>query len=328
MRDGVNQARRRQPGDLTKPGGWVSPEWGWAWPLNRRILYNRASADPQGRPWSERKRYIWWDEEAGRWTGYDVPDFPLDKRPDYAAPPDALGMDAISGDDPFIMLPDGRGWLFAPTGLLDGPLPTHYEPFESPVPNALYPGLHMNPAALKWPRPENPYNPPEDPRYPVVATTFRLTEHHTAGGMSRNLPWLNELQPEMFVELSPALAAERGIEDGGWLTVETERAAIEARAMVTPRIRPLEVDGRLLHQIALPWHWGYTGRNRGDSANDLGALSGDPNVSIQESKAFSCNVRAGRRTRPTTAKLAGRRLGNAVKPNQDDPPAEYPSEIT
>ena len=326
--DGVNQARRRDPGDLDAPGGCVSPQWGWAWPLNRRILYNRASADPDGRPWSERKRYVWWDERAARWTGYDVADFPPDKRPDYDAPADALAMDAVSGDDPFIMMPDGRGWLFAPSGLLDGPLPTHYEPFESPVAHALYPDLRMNPAAVKWQRPENPYNPGGDPRYPIVATSFRLTEHHTAGAMSRNLPWLAELQPEMFAEIDPALAADRDIEDGGWMTIETERGEIEARAKVTPRVRPLKVDGRLVHQVCLPWHWGFGGDVRGDSTNDLGALSGDPNVNIQESKAFSCNVRAGRRDRATTVKLSGVRLQRPVRPDEDDPAAEYPSEIT
>ena len=130
--DGANQARRRDPGDLEAEGGWVSPQWAWAWPANRRMLYNRASARPNGQPWSERKRYVWWDAEEEKWTGYDVPDFPTDKRPDYAAPPDARGMEAISGDDPFIMMPDGRAWLFASTGLLDGPLPTHYEPSSRP----------------------------------------------------------------------------------------------------------------------------------------------------------------------------------------------------
>ena len=306
--DGVNQTRRRDPGDLKSPGGWVSPNWGWAWPANRRTLYNRASADPSGKPWSERKKYVWWDEDEGRWTGYDVPDFPVDKRPDYVAPDDAEGMDAISGDDPFIMMADGRGWLYSPSGLLDGPLPTHYEPFESPVDNALYPQLGANPVSITWDRPDNPVNPHGDPRYPIIASTFRLTEHHTAGPMSRNLPWLAELQPEMFAEISPALAAERGIEDGGWMTISTERGAIEARAKVTRRVRPLTVDGRVVHQICMPWHWGsYTSSEQGvtgDAANDLIVLSGDPNVSIQESKAFSCDVRAGRRARETTERLA------------------------
>jgi len=300
---GVNQARRREPGDLDAPGGWVSPEWGWAWPVNRRILYNRASADPRGRPWSERKRYVWWDEGEGRWSGYDVPDFPVDKRPDYEPGEDAQGMDAISGSDPFIMMADGRAWLYSPSGLLDGPLPTHYEPIESPVDNLLYPAVRANPTALSWNRPDNPYNVAGDPRYPLVATTFRLTEHHTAGAMSRNLPWLAELQPEMFAEIDPLLARDRGIEDGGWMTIVTERAEIEARARVTDRMRPLRVEGRLLHQVALPWHWGFAGPLPGDAANDLGAIASDPNVSIQESKAFSCDVRAGRRTGETTEKL-------------------------
>jgi formate dehydrogenase major subunit len=327
--DGVNQARRRDAGDIHAPGGWVSPEWGWAWPANRRILYNRASADPDGRPWSERKKLVWWDEEHEKWVGYDVPDFPPTKRPDYRAPDDALGMDAISGNAPFILQPDGKGWLFAPGGLLDGPMPTHYEPFESPIDNILYPELHMNPAAVKWQRPENPYNTTGDPRYPIIATSFRLTEHHTAGAMSRNLPWLNELQPAMFVELDPMLAQDRGIEDGGWCTIETERGAIEARAKVTSRIRPLVIDGQVMHQIALPWHWGYSGSGaHGDTTNDLGALSGDPNVNIQETKAFSCDVRAGRRTSETTVKLAGRHRTQRVSPGEDDPAAESPREIT
>jgi formate dehydrogenase major subunit len=325
FKGGANQTRRREPGDLDAPGGWVSPEWGWAWPANRRLLYNRASADPEGRPWSERKRYVWWDSDQGQWSGYDVPDFPLDKRPDYRAPDDAEGMDAIGGSEPFIMMAEGRGWLYAPSGLVDAPLPTHYEPIESPVPNLLYPRVASNPAALRWNRPDNPYNASGDPRYPFVATTFRLTEHHTAGGMSRFLPWLSELQPEMFAEIDPVLARRRGIEDGGWLTIVTERAEIEARARVTDRIRPLLVDGRPLHQIGLPWHWGYGGLSTGDTANDLGALASDPNVTIQESKAFSCDVRAGRRSRQPTERLRVSGPDGALRPDEDHP-AETPSE--
>jgi formate dehydrogenase major subunit len=324
--DGVNQARRREPGNPETPEGRVSPEWAWAWPANRRMLYNRASADPDGKPWSERKKHVWWDEEQGKWTGYDVPDFPADKPPAYRAPADALGMDAISGDDPFIMMADGRGWLYSPSGLLDGPLPTHYEPIESPVPNLLYPEMGASPIAIRWKRPENPFNPSIDERYPFVATSFRLTEQHTAGGMSRTLPWLAELQPEMFAEINPLVAADRGIEDGGWMTIVTERAEIEARAKVTERMRPLRVDGRLIHQIGLPWHWGYGTAHPGDSTNDLGAISGDPNVSIQESKAFTCDVRAGRRQRPTSVRLAGASAGRHVGPGEDDPPAEAPKE--
>jgi formate dehydrogenase major subunit len=325
--DGINQARRREPGDITAEGGTVSPEWAWAWPANRRILYNRASADPDGRPWSQRKKYVWWDEQAGQWTGYDVPDFPLQKRPDYRPEPDARAMDAIAGSDPFIMMADGRAWLYSPSGLLDGPMPTHYEPLESPVENLLYPKLGANPAGIRWRRPENPYAAVGDPRYPLVATSYRLTEHHTAGGMSRKLPWLAELQPEMFAEIDPQLAAERGIEDGGWMTIVTERAEIEARALVTERIRPLRVDGRVIHQVGLPWHWGYDGADRGDITNDLGAISGDPNVSIQESKAFICDVRAGRRQLPSTVRLAGASLGVSITTSEDDPIAENPKEV-
>jgi formate dehydrogenase major subunit len=137
--------------------------------------------------------------------------------------------------------------------------------------------------------------------------------------MSRNLPWLAELQPEMFAELDPILAAQRGIEDGGWMVIETARAEIEARARVTERMRPLRIDGQQIHQIALPWHWGFGGASPGDSANDLGALASDPNVSIQEDKAFTCNVRAGRRTRETTSKLARVHEDSHAEPGSDAP---------
>jgi formate dehydrogenase major subunit len=326
--DDVNQARRRVPGDVEDPnGGWVSPEWAWAWPANRRVLYNRASADPDGKPWSERKRYIWWDEDEQKWTGYDVPDFPVDKPPRYRAPDDATGMDAIGGDTPFIMHADGRGWLFAPSGLLDGPMPTHYEPLESPVDNLLYPRIRSNPGALKWNRADNPTAMEPTSLFPCVATTFRLTEHHTAGGMSRWLPWLDELQPAMFAEIDPVLARERGIEDGGWMVISSPRADIEARAKVTDRMRPLNIDGRTVHQVALPWHWGFGGPDPGDATNDLITLSGDPNVSIEESKAFICNVRAGRRQGSPTARLAGIHDGPPdVAPNKDHPAETQPNQ--
>src|SRR4029453_18075075 len=125
------------------------------------------------------------------------------KPPDHPPPADAKAMDAINGDDPFIMMADGRAWLFSPSGLLDGPLPTHYEPLEAPVQNLLYPDLDGSPLAIRWRRPENPMHATDDPRYPIVATTFRLTEHHTAGAMSRNLPWLGESQPERFPATPP-----------------------------------------------------------------------------------------------------------------------------
>lgn len=296
---GVNQAARRTPngGD-----GITQSEWGWVWPADRRILYNRASADPDGKPWSERKRYMWWDDEAGRWAGPDVPDFPVDRAPGARPDPSLGGADALCGDDPFVMQSDGKGWLFAPTGLVDGPLPTHYEPQESPVANALYP-QQQAPARVMFPRLDNLGAPsagdPGADVYPYVFTTYRLTEHHTAGGMSRWSPYLAELQPEMFCEVSPALAAERGLVNEGWATIISPRAAIEARVLVTERMRPVRINGREVHQVGLPYHWGVGSEAvvSGDAANDLLGVTLDPNTQIQESKVASCDVVAGRRPR-------------------------------
>ena len=294
---GVNQAARRVPGGQQN---WIANEWGWAWPANRRVLYNRASADPDGRPWSERKALVWWDAENNRWTGHDVPDFIADRPPDYTPPDGATGVAAITGTDPFIMQADGKAWLFAPAGMVDGPLPAHYEPQESPFANLLY-GQQHNPVRQMISRPQSLYEPsgnePGSGVFPYVATTIRLTEHHTAGGMSRFLPYLAELQPAFFCEVSPELAAERGLEHAGWATIVTARSAIEARVMVTERIRPLRVAGRVVHQVGLPWHWGLNGLTTGDAANELTHLSLDPNVHIQEDKAFACDIRPGRRPR-------------------------------
>jgi formate dehydrogenase major subunit len=292
--DGVNQTARRKPGSEQS---WIAPEWAWSWPANTRILYNRAAADPDGRPWSERKRYVWWDAEQGRWTGLgDHPDFVPDRPPDYDPPEGAEGMDALRGSTPFIAHPDGLGWIWAPTGLVDGPLPTHYEPQESPVDNALY-SVRANPTRQEFDRAENPYNPPGSDVYPFVLTTYRLTEHHTAGGMSRTVPYLSELQPDPFVEVSRELAAERGLEHAGWATVVTTRTAIEARVMVTDRIRPLEVRGRVVHQVGIPYHWGRAGLATGDSANELLSVVLDNNVHISEYKVLTCDVIPGRRPR-------------------------------
>jgi formate dehydrogenase major subunit len=291
--DEVNQADRRKPGSEQS---WVAPEWGWAWPYNRRILYNRASADPEGRPWSERKRYVWWDPTQGRWTGHDNPDVGATTAPGYDPPDDAGAERALDGRSPFVMQADGKGWLFVPNGLDDGPLPTHYEPPESPVTNPLY-GRQTNPLMETYDRPGNRFNPTGSSVYPFVFTTYRLTEHHTAGGMSRTLGYLSELQPEMFCEVSPALARLRGLVNGGWATIVTSRAAIEARVLVTDRMRPLRVAGQVVHQVGLPYHWGPNGLSTGDGANDLLPIVGDPNVHIMESKANTCDVLPGRRPR-------------------------------
>ena len=294
---GVNQAARRKPIRLQN---WVASEWGWAWPANRRVLYNRASADPQGRPWSERKSLVWWDADKARWTGHDVPDFIADRPPSYQPAPGTTGVAAISGVDPFIMQADGKAWLFAPAGLVDGPMPTHYEPQESPFPNSLYAQQH-NPVRQILHHRENRYQPsgaePGSQVFPYVTTTYRLTEHHTAGGMSRFLPYLAELQPAFFCEVSPELAAERDLTHMGWATIVTARNAIEARVLVTERMKPLLVQGRTLHQIGLPYHWGPNGLTTGDAANELAHMSLDPNVHIQEVKAMACDIRPGRRPR-------------------------------
>jgi formate dehydrogenase major subunit len=291
FKGGVNQTARRTP---HWEQNWLAPEWAWAWPHNRRILYNRASADPEGKPWSDRKALVWWDAKKQKWTGHDDPDFIVDMPPAHKPSKDARGKDTIGGMDPFIMQADGKGWIYAASGLQDGPLPTHYEPQESVIPNPLYP-QNCNPERMEWVRGDNPYHQPyDDPNFPYLVTTYRLTEHHTAGGMSRWLSWLSELQPEMFCEVSPELAAECGLKNGGWATIRTRRAEIEARVLVTRRMRPLRIRGRTIHHIGLPYHWSSKGLVRGDAANDLIGFVADPNVSIQESKAFTANIEAGR----------------------------------
>jgi formate dehydrogenase major subunit len=295
--DGVNHAARRKPWTDQGP---ASLEWGWAWPANRRALYNRASADPDGRPWSDRKKLVYWDEQQGKWVGTDVPDFPPEKQPSYRPSDDARGVDAISGIDPFIMQSDGKGWLYVPAGLVDGPMPTHYEPQDSPFDNQLY-RQQRNPVRQVYSRPGNRYHPsgrePGADVFPYVVTTYRLTEHFTAGGMTRWLPYLAELQPAFFCEVSPELAAERGLEHKGWATIVTARGAVEARVLVTRRMRPLTVQGRIIHQIGMPYHWGPNGLTTGDAMNELSSISLDPNVHIQEVKALTVDIRPGRRPR-------------------------------
>jgi formate dehydrogenase major subunit len=293
--EGKNLANQRRSRDLYGHG------WGFSWPSDRRIIYNRASARPDGKPWSERKKLIWWDEESKQWTGLDVPDFTRDKPPDYIPPAGAGGDAALRGDKPFILHPDGLGWLYVSTGLKDGPLPVHYEPLESPIANPVYPDAGANPVANKRERPDNQYaSSPGDKRYPFVLTTYRLTEHHTAGGMTRTLSHLAELQPELFCEVSPELAKEVGLEHGFYATISSPRGMVEARVCVTSRIRPVVIDGKRVHQVGLPFHWGSNGLAKGDSANELIAVSEEPNVQIMESKALVCNIRSGRRPRGKT----------------------------
>jgi formate dehydrogenase major subunit len=286
---GENKARKREP------KGRYGHGWGYAWPSDRRILYNRASARPDGKPWSERKALVWWDEQKKEWTGHDTPDFTKEKAPDYRPPKDAKGDDAIAGDKPFIMHPDGTGWIWVSSGLKDGPLPAHYEPLESVITNPLYPEVNINPAANKLERADNPYAFKDgDARFPYVLSTYRLTEHHTGGGMTRYLSHLAELQPELFAEISPQLAAELQIEHGEYVTISTARGIVEARALITGRIQPVKINDRTVHQVCVPYQFGYKGLVTSSVVNDLLAMSEEPNVRIMETKALVCNVKRGR----------------------------------
>lgn len=295
--DNINQSRRRPKRDEQNE---MQSNWAWVWPANRRILYNRASADADGKPWSERKKLVWWDADTGKWVGPDVPDFPADRAPGASPEGDPAGPASLAGTDAFIMQPDGKAWLFAPQGVIDGPLPAHYEAHESPVGNSVY-SVQNPPTQVEFSRSDNLLKPvagtPGAEVYPFAFTTYRLTEHHTAGGMSRWLPFLSELQPEMFAEISPELAELRGLENGGWATIVSPRAAIEVRVLVTERVRPVVANGTTVHQIGLPYHWGVGGDAivTGDSVNDLLGLTLDPNVYIQDAKTGACDIRPGRR---------------------------------
>ncbi len=288
----TNKADARKPAD---DKDYLGHGWGFAWPANRRIIYNRAAADLKGRPWSEKKKLIWWDPKApgakpedkpGKWVGLDVPDFNA-----FLAP------DAKNGDKPFIMRADLVGAFFGP--LNDGPFPEHYEPIESPVTNLLS-KQQNNPVAKIWKVADekNELAPVGSPDYPYVITTYRLTEHHLSGVMSRYLPMLAELHHSHFAEISQELARELGIQSGEKVTVSSPRGKVHVTAMVTNRLKPFLIDGKTVHQIGVPWHWGWKGvprlpGSKGDITNDLSATVGDPNVYIQETKAFVCNVQKG-----------------------------------
>jgi len=261
-----NMAARRDPVDPTGIG--LFPGWAWAWPLNRRIWYNRASVDLNGNPWDKEHPVIMWDASSKKWVG---------DAPDGGPPPGAIY--------PFIMNWEGRARLFG-SGRPDGPLPEHYEPWESPVANLL--SRQQNDPVLKvWET--NSKGTPE--KYPVLATTARLVEHLHTGSFTRNLPWLVEMMPEMFVEIGEELAAEKGITNGGEVVIECARGEISAVAVVTKRLQPLNINGQRVHQIAMPWHWGYMGLSKGDSANVLTPRVCDANTMIPEFRAFLCDVR-------------------------------------
>lgn len=276
------------------PGGMGTyPYWGYAWPANRRIVYNRASAKPDGTPWAEGKKLIWWDPDKKAWTGYDVPDFVATKAPDAKANPAAAGVAGQAGTDAFIMKADGKGWLYARAGLAEGPLPEHYEPLESPISNPLS-KLQFNPVVKVWNTDQgkdvgDSVGTPD--KFPIVCTTFRLTEHWQAGAMTRNLPWLAEAQPGMFVEISKELAAEKNIANGDTVEISSARGVIKATALVTTRWKPYSIDGKKVHHIGMPWHYSWVGLATGDSANDLTPHVGDGNSTIPEYKAFLVDLK-------------------------------------
>ncbi len=270
--DGNMMARRDKHDAINNIG--LYPKWSWCWPINRRIIYNRASVDLKGRPWNPDKWVIRWNpdlkEGKGGWEG-DVPD----------------GGWAPNDRHPFIMRPEGHGCLWA-TALKDGPIPEHYEPIESPIRNPLT-NQQNNPAAIvfKTPKVDN-YGSPDE--FPIVGTTYRVSEHWQAGAMTRNLPWLAELVPDMFVELGEDFANRMRIKNGDKVKVSTARGSVVGYALVTKRWQPFTCDGKRIDQVGVVWHFGYEGIAKGDSANLLTPHCGDANTAIPEYKAFLCKV--------------------------------------
>jgi len=269
-----NQMARRDNSDPYGVGQTLN--WAWSWPANRRILYNRASSDPSGKPWDPRRRLIAWNGKA--WGGADVPDM----RPD-AAPDEEVG--------PFIMTAEGVARLFAPTGLAEGPLPEHYEPLESPLPNnPMHPNndkARANPAARVFKGDREQFGTAKD--FPYAATSYRLTEHFHY--WTKNVLTSAIIQPQQFVEIGVELAKEKGIADGDWVKVSSKRGYLKAVAIVTPRIASLDCDGKKVHTVGLPNHWGFVGVARqGYLVNTLTPFVGDANTQTPEYKSFIVNL--------------------------------------
>lgn len=251
-----------------------NPEWAFAWPVNRRIIYNRASADPQGNPWNPDVPVAWWDGSA--WKSNDVPDF------NATVTPEETKYNA------FIMTDEGQGRLFS-SGMAEGPFPEHYEPWESPVPNIMS-TIQFNPVSTVW-YPDARADVGSE-EFPYVCTTYRLTEHYQSGIMTRNNPWLVEAMPEMFVEISPTLANKIGVQNGDAVEVSSKRGKFECKCAVTPRIKRLTVTGgKEIEIVGFFFHWGFMGLSKGPSGNDLTPSIGCANTTIPEYKAFLCNIR-------------------------------------
>jgi len=272
--DAGNMSARRNTDDAPNGIG-LYPGWAWAWPANRRILYNRASISPTGQPWNPRRWVIRWNAQDKKWEG-DIPD----------------GGGAPGAVNPFIMTSSGLADLFSP-GLADGPFPEHYEPVESPVKNLLS-SVQYDPVIKVWSTPGlDAIGTPD--RFPIVATTYRVSEHWQTGAMSRKMPWLVGLMPDAFVEIGSDLAREKRIAHGDRVFVDSARGRFEAYALVTERFEPFWVQGRIVHQVGVPWHWGWLGLARGDSGNVLTPNVGDANTMIPEFKAFLCDVQKKRK---------------------------------
>jgi len=274
-----NLTMRRDPGDPSGLG--IHQNWAWSWPANRRVLYNRASCDVDGKPWDASRRQVWWSEATQKWAGNDVPDFKADSNPK-----DHMG--------PFIMNPEGVGRIFAPLGAFaEGPFPEHYEPTESPIDNPLHPGQSKNPVVKRFKTPDDKYGTPAD-GYDVICTTYRLTEHYHY--WTKNNPMNVQLVPEPFVEISEEMAEERGIRGGDTVKVSSIRGTYIAKAMVTKRIKHMMIDGKKTYQIGIPIHWGYRGiaEDEGKTAltltNQLSPTVVDPNAYTPEFKGFLVKV--------------------------------------
>ena len=265
-----NITARRDNSDPSGKG--VHPNWGFAWPANRRILYNRASADPQGKPWSEKKAYVYWD--GAKWTGADVPDYGPTVSPDKNV-------------GPFIMNPEGVSRLFARKFMAEGPFPEHYEPMESPLDNAFHPKTKTNPAVRIYKDDVAQLGTTKD--FPFVGTTYRLTEHFHY--WTKHVHINASLQPEQFVEISEELAKDKGIANGGWVRVWSKRGSIKAKAVVTKRIKPIMCGNTPVHVVGIPIHWGFVGvARKGFATNTLTPFVGDANSQAPEFKAFLVNI--------------------------------------
>jgi formate dehydrogenase major subunit len=283
-----NKAASRDKSDPSGLG--IFPNWTYAWPVNRRIIYNRCSADPKGNPYNQNKALVKWD--GSKWITYDVPDFGWKDPKGDMIPPEK------SAAAPFIMLPELHGRLFVTKGATkEGPFPEHYEPYESPVKNQMS-SQQFNPVAKIWDGPSNKRADVGSTEFPIIAITFRLTEHWQAGAMTRNLPWQAELMPEMFVEISPELASAKGVQNGEWLKIVSARGEVSARACITQRISAYQANGKKHEVVGMPWHFGFSGfvtggadRDKNYAANQLTPHIGDGNTMIPEYKVFLCDIR-------------------------------------